>query len=200
MIIAIVPAAGLSSRMGRPKPLLDIGGEPLLARVVKALLAGGAGGVIVVAPPNDRAESAEIARCADEAGAVVAIPSHQKGDMRGTIEIGLARAEMLGTPSAILLSPCDTPDIGPELVRCVIEVGCSNAGSIVVPRSRSGRGHPAYLPWELARSIRDLRPGLGVNSLLDHPRYSIVEVDWHEPLGDIDTPEDYRLWLDGRDR
>ena len=57
-IPAIVPAAGKSRRMGQPKMLLPFGGQPLIGRVVRALLEGGAEPVIVVAPrpmrPRDR--------------------------------------------------------------------------------------------------------------------------------------------------
>ena len=47
-VAAIVPAAGLSTRMGRPKLLLPFGGEPLIVRVVNALRQGGAAPVVVV--------------------------------------------------------------------------------------------------------------------------------------------------------
>ena len=46
---AIVLAAGLSSRMGLFKPLLTLGGEPLIQRVIDALVeSGGISDVIVV--------------------------------------------------------------------------------------------------------------------------------------------------------
>src|SRR5215468_2464915 len=60
-VAAIVPAAGRSVRMGRPKLVLTIGGQTVLARVVKALRAGGAGRVVVVAPPADSDEGPAIA-------------------------------------------------------------------------------------------------------------------------------------------
>ena len=42
MIAAVVPAAGHSQRMGRPKLILPIGGQTVIARVVSALRDGGA--------------------------------------------------------------------------------------------------------------------------------------------------------------
>src|SRR6185503_20667438 len=47
-VAGIVLAAGSSSRMGRPKMLLPLGGVTLLARVAQALLDGGLARVIVV--------------------------------------------------------------------------------------------------------------------------------------------------------
>ena len=52
-IAAIVPAAGRSERMGRPKLILPIGGATVIARVVAALRQGGAEPVVVVAPPAE---------------------------------------------------------------------------------------------------------------------------------------------------
>jgi CTP:molybdopterin cytidylyltransferase MocA len=48
MISSIVLAAGMSTRMGTPKPLLDWGGEPLVAYQVRQLREAGVDEVIVV--------------------------------------------------------------------------------------------------------------------------------------------------------
>ena len=48
MISSIVLAAGMSTRMGQPKALLDWGGEPLIAYQVKQLREAGVDEVIVV--------------------------------------------------------------------------------------------------------------------------------------------------------
>jgi molybdenum cofactor cytidylyltransferase len=198
MIVAIVPAAGLSVRMGRPKPLLDVAGRPLLVRVVESLLAGGSGAVVVVGPPRDRPETAELVWLAERAGAEVVIPDDQPIDMRSSIELGLTRAEALGPPSAILLSPADVPGIRLDLVRQVIRAFLLDPEAIIVPTSPSGRGHPVCLPWEVATAIRTLPAGTGVNRLLDDPPRRVVEVASNDPLSDIDTPEDYRLWVSGQ--
>ena len=47
-IYAIIIAAGLSSRMGGFKPLLDIGGKPALLRLLDTILSAGIGRVLVV--------------------------------------------------------------------------------------------------------------------------------------------------------
>jgi len=45
---AVILAAGGSSRMGRPKPLLEIGGRPLVACAAEAALAAAVWPVVVV--------------------------------------------------------------------------------------------------------------------------------------------------------
>ncbi len=200
MIVAIVPAAGLSHRMGRPKPLLDLGDGPLIARVVAAIREGGVSRVVVVAPPADRAESAAIASAAESAGAEVVVPAVQPSDMRASIEAGLARFEGFPSPRSILIAPTDIPGITGGLVNRLIEESRRHPRAIVVPIADGKRGHPAILPWSVALAIRGLPAGVGVKSLFDGAGSVLVEmpVDDRASFLDLDTPDDYRVWT-GRD-
>ncbi len=200
---AIVPAAGLSVRMGRPKLLLPIGGRPLIARVVAALIEGGAGPVVVVAPPADPAApwADEIAALADGAGALVVRPDSAPPDMRASVERGLdALAGRSGAPPpTVLIAPADSPGITPELVARVIAASAERPDALIVPAHRGRRGHPLALPWTIATAIRLLSPGLGINALVAGLADRLVEVDAHDPsaLADLDTPDDYAAWSDG---
>jgi molybdenum cofactor cytidylyltransferase len=194
MIAAIVPAAGLSRRMGRPKPLLDVGGMALIARVVTALKQGGADRVVVVVPPADRPESAAIAREAESAGAEVVVLDVETPDMRGSIEAGLGRVEAIEDLEAVLLTPADQPGIDADLVARVIAAG-REWGSIAWPRAGTTRGHPLYLPRDVARGIRALPAGVGVNALIEGASRAVeVDVGDARALEDVDTPEEYRKW------
>ena len=61
MIVAVVLSAGESSRMGRPKALLPIGGETFIERVVRTLKQTSVGKVIVVLGHNADEMSRRIA-------------------------------------------------------------------------------------------------------------------------------------------
>ncbi len=193
MIVAIVPAAGLSRRMGRPKPLLEVGGMTLIARVVRALLDGGADRVVVVAPPSGRAESSAIAREAEGSGAEVVVLDGETADMRASIVAGLDRVAKV---EAILLAPADLPGMDSGLVAKVVRAGRESPGAIVRPRSGEKRGHPVYLPWNVAQKIRELPAGAGVNLLVDDPALPVVDIEVGDGdvLEDIDTPAEYRRW------
>ena len=65
MIFAVVPAAGKSTRMGRPKLSLPLGTCTILERVIHALRQGGVDHVLVVAAPH----VGELASLAQSAGA-----------------------------------------------------------------------------------------------------------------------------------
>ncbi len=196
MIAAIVPAAGLSRRMGRPKLLLPVRGQTLIGRVVSALREGGADLVVVVAPPEASDEGPAVAVAARGAGAFVVAPAERPAEMRNSIEIGLAAAAKPTPPDHVMFAPGDAAGITPRVVALVVEESSRQPGKIVVPRCGGRRGHPLVLPWKLAGDIASLPEGQGVNSLVARLQALVVEV----PVGDsraaddIDSMEDYRRW------
>ncbi len=200
MIAAVVPAAGRSERMGRPKLILPLGGGTVIARVIWALREGGAETIVVVAPPEEFDGAEVLADEARRAGAVVVVAGSATADMRASVELGLDRLRSGPTPSAVLLAPGDSPGITAELVRQIVARAAAEPASIVVPRYRGRRGHPVALPWDLAAEIRGLPTGTGVNALLAARADRVVMLDVDDPgtTADLDTPGDYRAWLESR--
>ncbi len=199
MIAAVVPAAGRSERMGRPKLILPLGEDTVIARVIRALREGGAETIVVVVPPAEFPGAAVLADEATRAGAVVVVAESATADMRASVELGLDHLRRGHAPATVLLAPGDSPGITPGLVRDVIAGATAEPGSIVVPMCRGRRGHPLALPWDLAAEVRDLPTGTGVNALLAvrADRVVMLEVDDPGTTADLDTPEDYRAWVQG---
>lgn len=195
MIAAVVPAAGLSTRMGRPKLLLEIGGQTVIARVVGAFLEGGVDAVVVIVPPAAQEGAERLARVAAEAGAIVEVLPTPTADMRATIERGIARLDRL-SPVGVLIAPGDSVGLSGPLVAEVIARLRSDPTRIVVPVREGRRGHPLALPWREALAIAHLPQGVGVNALIDDRAAIVdrVEVSGAGHDADLDTPEDYRLW------
>ena len=198
MIAAIVPAAGRSRRMGRPKLILPLtDGRSVIATVLNALTGGGVSRTVVVIPPGDNALS-EVLKCeAAEFGASVVIPPIQPPDMRASVEHGLR--ELLRTaaqPTTLLLCPADSPGISAELVSRVIARAKAEPEAIVIPTFQGKRGHP---PAQIAREIPMLPDAVGVNALIKQHEPIIVEIPEAHPgaILDLDTPEDYRRWNPG---
>lgn len=201
MIAAVVPAAGRSERMGRPKLILPLGEDTVIARVIRALREGGAGTVVVVAPPSEFPGAEVLADEATRAGAVVVVADSATADMRASVELGLDRLRRgPAAPSAVLLAPGDSLGMTPELVRRIVARASAEPDSIIVPRFRGRRGHPVALPWDLAAEVRDLPTGTGVNALLTARADRVLMLDVDDPgtTADLDTPDDYRAWVDAR--
>lgn len=196
---AVVPAAGHSLRMGRPKLILPIGGRTVIDRVVTALRAGGASPVVVVAPPADAQGAEVLRREAAAAGAVILVPDPRPVDMRTSVERALTHLAAGETvPKTVLLAPADSPGLNADLVARVVGRALAAPAAIVIPVVHGRRRHPIALPWEVALAVHSLPVGVGVNALVALRSQQVVEVEivGASALDDLDTPEDYQGWLD----
>ena len=197
MIFAVVPAAGRSSRMGRPKLSLPLGGRTVLEHVVGALRQGGVDEMLVVVGPHDSA----LAPLARAAGAAVLSLPEATADMRATVEHGLRWLEERFHPrpdDAWFLAPADHPTLDADVVRRLCEVYADRRSrSILVPVFEGRRGHPTLIAWRHVAGVRALPDGQGINAYLRSHVEDIAEVPAGSDavLCDLDTPEDYeRLW------
>jgi len=202
-IAAIVPAAGESRRMGRPKPLLEFEGRPLIARVVSALLEGGARPVVVVSPPGDSPEGPPIARAAAEAGAAVLTPKTRPAEMRDSVEMAIEELKQLDSPpAAVALAPADGPGLDGALVVRLLNAWRENPERIVIPTAGGRRGHPVVIPWRFMNEIPSLPAGVGINALMAERAEDIIEIDVADEarIADLDTPEDLQRLRTGEGR
>ena len=196
---AIVPAAGASRRMGRPKLLLPYGGGTVLGALVGALRAAGTSPIIVVAAADD----AEVrAWCAAAAAAAagelkLALNAAPERGMLSSILAGLAAlggaGSLAGGRAALLVCPGDLPALRPDTVVELLRRREAAGAGLAVPVHRGRRGHPLAVAPALVPEIERLDPGRGLRQLLDlHPRELLcVEVDDPGCVADLDTPEDY---------
>jgi molybdenum cofactor cytidylyltransferase len=185
--------------MGRPKLILPVGGVPLIVRVLAALRDGGVARVVVVAAPPDAPDDSALIEAAEGQGAKVLVSPVPTADMRASVELGLEYLAQGKAPEAILLTPGDSPGLHADIITQVIQRADNHPGRIVVPRHGGRRGHPVLLPWSLATQIPRLPAGVGVNALLAAHSDEIVAFDVADPgiLADLDTPDDYRFWVEG---
>src|SRR5215470_1338238 len=117
---AVIPAAGQSTRMGRPKLALPLGGRSVLERVVAAVRQAGVGATVVVIGPH----VPELVPLAKAAGALPVLLPEPTSDMRATVEHGLRWLEERFQPSPAecwLLLPADHPTLDSDLVRRLLE-------------------------------------------------------------------------------
>jgi molybdenum cofactor cytidylyltransferase len=191
VIFAVVPAAGHSTRMGRPKLILPLGNRTIIEHVVTALRAGGADQVLVVCGPHVQ----ELEPLARTAGADVLVLSAPTPDMRSTVEFGLADLENRFRPEpedAWFLAPADHPALESGIVRTLRDEFARDAArSILVPTHAGKRGHPALIAWRHVTAIRTLPPDQGINSFFRTQSVTEISVPTPEILADLDTPEDY---------
>ncbi len=130
-VVAILPAAGDSRRMGRPKLLLPLHGGPMVAGVVNALFGGGAEEIVLVTSPGD-----EDSRKALAAGVDCAVnrPSRRRLPASARIAALAEPSVLVAASISIFLptSPLQKPR--PWWTSCA---GCANPAPPTRPACRS---------------------------------------------------------------
>lgn len=190
---ALIPAAGQSRRMGRPKLLLPLGERTVIEHVLAALRGGGVTEMLVIVGPD----GAALGAVAAESGARVLQLTEQTPDMRATCQHGLDWLEAQCRPAPAdgwLLVPADHPTVRSELVRSLVRVAAEEeAAAVVVPVHQGRRGHPVWLRWSGVADLRQLAAGQGLNQYVRQQAGRTRELEWADPevLCDLDTPADY---------
>lgn len=187
-IAALVLAAGLSSRMGQPKPLLDWGGRTVLEHILLQLRAGGISDSRVITGSHADALAAVAARMGVT---TVHNADYATGEMLSSLQTGL-RALLDTGVSAALITLGDQPMIRAENVRAVLDAYAAGKGGIVAPSHTMRRGHPILIDRRYWQELLDLPAGSAPRDAINRHANDTAYVDADESvLGDIDTPEAY---------
>lgn len=193
-VSAIVPAAGLSRRMGRTKQTLRLDGSTLAATVVMTLLESRVDAVVVVT----RSELVDRLELPRDPRVDVAINDDAESEMIDSIRVGLkACAAKAPQPDGILVVPGDMPRIERVAYRTAIDAFAVDPTRIVIATHQGRRGHPMIFPFSMRAGIDrqadnpdDLRDGLRSLARVYADLVREVEVDDPGTLTDVDTPAD----------
>ncbi|HUP00032.1 MAG TPA: nucleotidyltransferase family protein [Gemmatimonadota bacterium] len=189
-VAGVVLAAGRSSRMGSPKPLLDLGGETFLDHAVEVLRDGGCEPVVVVLPASGKALDRE-RRIAAAAGAVVIENPNPGAEQIDSLRLALAS---LGseTAAAVVL-PVDHPQAGPDVVAALIAAFRARGAPLVRPVHRGTPGHPVLFARRLWPELAEPDLVEGARDVVHrhHDEMEEVPVEEHGVTVDVNTPEEY---------
>lgn len=185
MIAAVVLAAGVSSRMGRPKQTLDVEGVPMLERVLLTFRRSKVGRVVVVIGAHAEEVRSRV-RFADEV--IVENPKFDEG-MSGSLKLGLRN---VGEADAAFVALGDQPFVRPETVDRMVAAYEKTRACIVIPTYRGTRGNPVLFDRSIFPQIEGIRGDVGAKSVVRRNASEVLEVDVRDigVLADIDTPSD----------
>jgi molybdenum cofactor cytidylyltransferase len=194
VISGVVLAAGTSSRLGRPKQLLDLGGRLVLQRVLDAALASSLDEVVVVL--GHAAEEVRAALSIAERVRIAMNPDYREGQAT-SLRAGLRALNHDSEAAVILLG--DQPGIRPDAIDAVIDTWRSGAGPIVQASYLGRPAHPTLLAREVWTELEGLTGDEGARTFITAHRgqRTLTEVG-HAPPEDIDTEEDYRRAQSGQ--
>lgn len=171
--------------MGRPKPLLDWGGETLIEYQVRQLIAAGIEDLVVVL--GHRAD--EIAALVEDGTIVV-----HEGWAEGRASSLRRGAEALtGDVASVVVLGADQPRPA-AITRRLIDEHAISGALITVPSHEGTRGHPPVLDGSLIPDLLSVRDETqGLREVIERRESEILEVAFDDPivLLDLNTPEDY---------
>lgn len=189
----VIPSAGSSLRMGRPKGLLEVGGETFLSRTIRALRSGGCDPVLVVVADRNPPLTERLAANAERAGARVLLNA-DPGEGPIT-SLRMAIHELGDSVAGLAYLPVDHPMVRPDTVAALLAAahGDEEVASLTVPTHRGKRGHPAVFGASLFAELTDPALEGGARAVVHRhlERARLVEVDDAGVIIDIDTPEAY---------
>jgi CTP:molybdopterin cytidylyltransferase MocA len=191
---AVVPAAGASRRMGRPKLVLPWERGNVLEATIAALRAGGVSRLVVV-----RAPRGPLAAWSAPEGVRVAENPEPEGGMLSSVRCGLAALCEEGAPELLLVCPADLPALRPQTVRELVAAQRRHGG-LVLPTHLGKRGHPLLVPARWLAAIDTLDETIGLRHLLRIGAADLLLHPVEDPgtVLDVDTPADYEDLRRGR--
>ncbi|WP_232596354.1 NTP transferase domain-containing protein [Photobacterium phosphoreum] len=182
MVDCVIPAAGLSSRMGTWKPMLAYQGSTLLDVAIEHALLF-CSKVIVVA--GYRADEL-VQRYQHQPHIMVVVnPDYQQG-MLSSIQKGIEAV----TSSRFFITHADMPCIDPQVFRMLLQVDHTR---VIFPGNKHQTGHPVLIDAALIPQILALPITAKMKQVLQTGTEHYLQLNATSGIYyDIDTPEKYQ--------
>ena len=195
MIVAVVLAAGESSRMGRPKALLPIGEQTFIERIVAALKQAKLGKIIVILGHNASELQAKISQLPVE----ILINTDYKLGQLSSLQLAVQRLQSEIDCDGMLVHLVDHPYLVPSLIEEMIRRFYDTKKPIIVPKFHGKRGHPVIFSRDLFAELLNAPMDQGAKAVVNAHRAETLEIETEEEgiAVDIDTPELYQQHVRG---
>jgi CTP:molybdopterin cytidylyltransferase MocA len=181
---AVLLAGGASRRLGFPKQLIEIDGEPLLRRVARALLATSPLDCVVVL-----GYEAERMRAALDGLAVHSIVAEQHAlGMSASLASGIDALD--ARCQAALVALTDQPALDAAHLIALRDAWRGAPDHAIASAYADTRGVPAMLPRAWFAEVARLRGDVGARDLLRASDRAIVAIAASALEHDLDRPQD----------
>ena len=185
---AVITAAGMSSRMGDFKPLLNIGSMTIVKRIVATLKQAGTDNIVMVTGYNAEALEHHLA-----GSGIVFLRNedYEHTHMFDSAKIGLSY--LADKCDRILFTPVDIPLFTAATVSVILDSGAE----LACPVFDGQTGHPLLMSGYVAKRILSDSGDGGMQGAITRCGVDMLEipVDDEGILHDADTPQDYKKLL-----
>ncbi|MEL7002436.1 MAG: nucleotidyltransferase family protein [Bacteroidota bacterium] len=186
----LILAAGSSSRLGRPKQLLQYEGESLLRRSVKSALKTGID-VCVVTGSNHEDHENEI----DDLNVDIVYNSTWNQGMGNSLKIGVTYLlDQNPDLDAVIIMVCDQPKLTTSILQDLISK-YEEGNTLVASQYSDTNGVPALFHKTYFDEMLDIKDQQGAKVLIN--TYPVCPVPFSSGIEDIDTMEDYNRLIEG---
>jgi molybdenum cofactor cytidylyltransferase len=189
---ALVLAAGESSRMGRPKPLLPLDdGETFLSHLLGEIRASRVSRTVLVLGYRPEV----ILDAMPEVAPLAVVNEQYELGQLSSLHVGLNAVD--DDVDAILMCLADHPFITRQVIDEIITAFDRTRRPIVVPTYGGGRGHPTLFARSLFNELLAAPLDQGARVVVRAHAAEILELPTNEVgiLADVDTPAQYEQWL-----
>ncbi len=191
-VSAVVLAAGMSQRMGRPKQLLRMDGKTILERTLENVRGSAVNEIILVLGFAADAVEREVSL---EGIRVVRNDAYQQG-MGASLRMGLEAVSCETDAALIVLA--DQPFVQPSTLDQLMECHRLSKPQIVIPMYRGFRGNPVLLDRSVFPEVRQLSGDVGCRAIFGSHTENIRKLPVEDAgiLLDIDSGEDFQKLCD----
>jgi len=188
----IMLGAGTSSRMGQPKQLLQVGGTPMLLRVLGAAMASPLAHIVLVLGPNAMEVRGALGLLPQGPRLKLIFNEHHTEGMASSIRAGIREIKN-DFPSCMLVLG-DQPLLDAATIELLLKAFWSSTQEICVPFGRGVRGQPVIFGRRFYEELMALKGDVGGRGILEAHPEEVLEVQVPDPevLMDVDTPEDLK--------
>jgi molybdenum cofactor cytidylyltransferase len=185
---AIILAAGRSSRLGKPKQLLNYKGKTLLEHTIHAVKESSVQSIILILGSGFERVINEI----DISGLHIIKNDNWETGIASSIVSGInALYDIAPLPDAAILTVCDQPFVTGSLLDELLAAQKTTSKLIIASKYEDTIGTPALFHKSFFLQLIGLKGDSGAKKIMQQYPGAVATIPF--PLGsiDIDTPSDY---------
>jgi len=189
-VSAVILAAGTSTRMGRAKQLLPLGGTTVLARTLDNVRSAGLVEMVLVLGASAESIRRQLPQALLQGVKIIVNHAYGQG-MASSLREGLSAVDPQAAAALIILG--DQPFLQPLTLRQIIDEYHASRAQIVIPLYQGKRGNPVLLDRSVFSEVMALEGDVGCRAIFSNHLEGIskVEVEDMGVLLDMDDPADY---------
>ena len=197
-VAVVILAAGMSTRLGKPKQILPLAGKPLVEHTARRARASKADRCLVVLGAERESIQATLERIIDEMVFNEDYAAGQGTSIAAAIKYLIGTDDLFGPCDAVVFVLGDQPGVQTRAIDKVIDAW-KHGASIVMAHYADRPGHPVLFDRQYWSELAALDSEEGGRAVIARHAAAVtyVKVEGHSPM-DVDTDLDWRrlqeLW------